>query len=873
MPESRRLAGNEPLPLAPQGACWRVEAGCLALFSVAQRDGHPWGARSYLFTVEAGAAVFGLPSDVDDAERSVLAVPLEAAEVVETTLLDLPREEGRALFEAWARRWATCLDVAPPVAASGRGWLSATPAFHRWVLAALERRAEREHAAEVRQVTTRSRRTTESARIAVAALSAVLQRSGAGAPAVGDALYRAAFAVSAHLGTELRPLPQSVDPARIRDPLESLARASRLRVRRVLLREAWWRRDCGPLLAYRGPDELPVALLPRPGGGYELFDPTAEERRPLDEELAVELDPVARSFYRPFPEGPLGARDVLRFALSGRARDIAGLLASALAVTLLAMTLPIATGVVIDVAIPTADRALLAQVLGGLLAAALGAGMFRLSSGLLLARAEARADADTQAAVWDRLLRLRPDFFRGFTVGDLQARLGAIGQIRSLLSGTTLRTALASALASLNLVLLVAISPPLALIAVAAALVSGAATALACVALVRAERRAQRLQGELFGAVVQIVQGITKLRVRAAEERAFLFWAKRYSEQQELVLETQRLRDALAVLNTALWAASLMVLFAAATELLERPGGGLSTGEFLAFSAAYGAFLGGVTHLAGVLPDLAVVPVLEERARPILTAEPEVSLLKADPGRLRGRLELQRVVFRYRHDGPLVLHDVSLAVEPGEMVALVGPSGSGKSTLLRLLLGFELPESGAVLVDGQDLRGLDMQAVRQQLGVVLQAGRIGAGSIFETVAGGARVTLSEVEEALRMAGLAEDVRRMPMGVHTVISEGGMNLSGGQRQRLLIARALVRRPAVLLFDEATSALDNRTQAIVTESLERLAVTRVVIAHRLSTIRSADRVVVIDQGRVVEEGEFDALMARGGLFARLMRRQMA
>jgi ATP-binding cassette subfamily C protein len=262
-----------------------------------------------------------------------------------------------------------------------------------------------------------------------------------------------------------------------------------------------------------------------------------------------------------------------------------------------------------------------------------------------------------------------------------------------------------------------------------------------------------------------------------------------------------------------------------------------------------------------------------ERAKPILETLPEVDEMKADPGELTGELEVSHVSFRYREDGPIVLKDVSVQVKPGEFVALVGPSGSGKSTLFRLLLGFEKLEAGAVYYNGRDLVGLDIREVRRQIGVVLQNGKLMAGDIFTNIIGSSLLTLEDARQAARMAGLEDDLKAMPMGLHTVISEGGGTLSGGQRQRLLIARALVHRPRILFFDEATSALDNRTQAIVSESLDNLQATRIVIAHRLSTIMNADRIYVLQDGRVVQQGTYDELIQAEGVFADLAKRQMA
>lgn len=299
----------------------------------------------------------------------------------------------------------------------------------------------------------------------------------------------------------------------------------------------------------------------------------------------------------------------------------------------------------------------------------------------------------------------------------------------------------------------------------------------------------------------------------------------------------------------------------------------IGLGDYAAFSAAFGQFTAAIVSLTGVLPTLLGLIPLYERARPILETAPEETRGQTDPGPLQGRIEMQDVTFRYGPGLPTVLRGVSMRANPGELVALVGPSGSGKSTAIRLLLGFAPPETGIIAFDGLDLARFDRRAVRRQLGVVLQRGTVLAGSLLENIGSGAPLSADDAMAVARAAGLEADIAAMPMGVHTLINDGGGTLSGGQRQRLMIARALARRPRILILDEATSALDNRTQQIVTENLEAMGITRIVVAHRLSTVRHADRIYVMEAGRIVEEGRFSELMAREGLFSRLVARQLA
>ncbi|MEM7725793.1 MAG: NHLP bacteriocin export ABC transporter permease/ATPase subunit, partial [Cyanobacteria bacterium P01_A01_bin.45] len=689
-----------------------------------------------------------------------------------------------------------------------------------------------------------------------------------------EALLFAAGAVGRFLGITIYPPNNSEDLRRVRNPLDAVARASRIRVRRVTLQDGWWKRDSGALLAYTLDDNRPLAVLPISDNSYDIIDPIEQKRFKCNKKIAGTLSPTAYTFYRPLPVDTQNFLSLLGFAIRGHSKELFTVLFAGIITTLLGMVAPQATAILIDQAIPDADRSLLLQVALGLVATTLGTTLFQFAQTVAIMRLETFADTSTQSAVWDRLLNLKASFFRQYSMGDLSARVSVITQIRQKLSNTLLKTLFSSVFSLLNLGLLFYYSFPLALIAFLVAALNIGVTIVSGILTLRKIRPLLNMQGKLFGMMVQIINGVSKFRTSGAESRAFAYWGKQYRHQLKLMMASQGIEDNLAVINQLLAAFTPAVIFIFAANLLQQSqgnGGNFSTGTFLAFNAAFGTFLGGATSLSTTVVDILEILPLWERAQPILQATPEIDGDKADPGRLSGRVEVKNIVFRYRPDGALTLDDVSLRAEPGEFIALVGPSGSGKSTLFRLLLGFENPESGSINYDGQELAGLDIGAVRRQLGVVLQNSRLMSASIFDNISSNANLTMEEAWEAAKMAGLAQDIASMPMGMHTVVSEGGTNLSGGQRQRLIIARALALRPRILLFDEATSALDNKTQAIVSESLDKLNVTRIVVAHRLSTIRNADRIYVLESGRLVEHGSFDDLANQSGLFSQLIKRQ--
>ncbi|QFS52022.1 NHLP bacteriocin export ABC transporter permease/ATPase subunit [Nostoc sphaeroides] len=748
--------------------------------------------------------------------------------------------------------------------------------LHTQLLQSLNLLDEQEVQTELTRLRDRQRLNRQVTAEAIGELASTLSSQDGDFFLEGTPLLVTAGAVGRAMGIKIRPPSRSENLKRVKEPLEAIVRASRIRMRRVLLRDNWWEKASGPIVAYTQQNNQPVALLPIGATHYEIFDPVEHTRVKVDERIAATLVPVAYVFYRSLPDKALQAVDILRFTLKGRRQDLLVILFTGIAVTILGMITPYATAIIVDNAIPDSDKGLLLQIGLGLLVAALGTGLFQLTQGLALLRIETSSDASTQAGVWDRLLNLPVSFFRQYTTGDIFSRVSSVSTISRRLSGRTLINLLTSLFALFYLGQLFYYNYQLALIAVAFAIVAIAFTTVSGMLLLTKVRPLLELRGSIFGQTVQLINGISKLHIAGAQERAFAAWSKNYTRQIKLELSTQRVEDAVVLFNTVMPILTSGVLFWFTIRLLENPPTSgvieLSLGTFLAFNAAFSNFTRGTTDLSNTVTEILQVIPQWQRTQPILSTIPEVDLCKADPGKLIGNITLEHITFRYRNDGPLTLDDVSISAAPGEFIALIGGSGSGKSTILRLLLGFETPIAGSIYYDGQDLSGLDVDAVRRQLGVVLQNGQLSSASIFENIAGGAQLTLDEAWEAARMSGFADDIITMPMQMHTVVSEGGGNLSGGQRQRLLIARALALKPRVLLFDEATSALDNRTQAIVSESLDNLQVTRIAIAHRLSTIRNAHRIYVLQAGRVVQQGTFQELAAVEGLFAQLMARQM-
>ncbi|MEU3841337.1 NHLP bacteriocin export ABC transporter permease/ATPase subunit [Streptomyces sp. NPDC028635] len=683
-----------------------------------------------------------------------------------------------------------------------------------------------------------------------------------------DATYAACKLVAEAAGITLTAPPQSGTGDDRLDPVERVALASRLRTRAVRLNGRWWRENAGPLVGRRALSGAPVALLWR-RGGYVAVHPATGRETPVEKANAGEFEARAVMFYRPLPEKGLGPLGLLRFTLRGTRSDLMWLLLAGLVTVAIGALVPVATGRVLGEYVPRAQSGLIVQVCLAVMVSGVVAAAFMLLQNLTILRLEGRIEATLQPAVWDRLLRLPTKFFAQRSTGELASAAMGVSAMRRLLAGVGPSVAQSVTVGAMNLGLLLWFSVPMAMAAIGMLVViAGVFTALG-LWQVRWQRKLVVLTNKLNNQAFQTLRGLPKLRVAAAENYAYAAWASEFARSRELQQRLGKIKN----LNSVLGAVYLPLCSLLMFMLLAGPArGALSAADFLTFNTSVTMLLTSVTQLTGAFVSaVAALPLFEE-IRPVLEAAPEVPAASTRPGPLSGAIEARRLSFRYSDDGPLVLDDVSFEVRPGEFVAVVGPSGCGKSTLLRLLIGFDRPLSGSVLYDGQDLAALDQSAVRRQCGVVLQHAQPFTGSILDVICGTEPYTPEEAMAAAEMAGLAEDIQRMPMGLHTIVAGNGA-ISGGQRQRLMIAQALIRRPRILFFDEATSALDNETQRTVIESTKALNATRIVIAHRLSTVLDADRVIVMENGRVAQQGPPAQLLAdTGGRLHELVRRQM-
>lgn len=875
------VEGNKPLLLTDPNNVWLVERGKAAVFSIQIKDNEATGVRSYLFEVEAHNILFGIcPESVDQSfgllvtgvtgtsfrriSRTLFMQGLEQA-VDKTMYLDL--------INYWLMSFFKQEEIEPLTTESEELGLLLNK-FHQLALGRIKARYIKQQ--QIDKIRFQDKRLNNEKCLdnAIHMMASITKKEQQGDTGefLSDTLLSTACKLVGHAMKIEIISPPSLKQETSKDPLGDIARASMVRTRQVILSGEWWKTDSGPLLAFLEENNQPVALLPLSPNQYQLHNPANKSITLVNYKISQQIKPMAFTFYRSFPAKVLKSRDILSFSLgSCWRRDLIIVVLMGLLGGLLGTVTPIATGIVFDSIIPEGEKTQLMQVAFFLVAIAFATMLFQLTRSLAMLRMEGKMDGSVQAAVWDRLLSLSVPFFKQYSAGELAMRAMGISQIRSMLSGVTITTILSSIFSCFNLFLLFYYDVKLAVVATGLILVAIVMTFVQGYIQISYKRQLTDIVNRISGLVLQLIGGVVKFRVAGAEGRAFYQWSKEFSKQKKVAFKSKNIANGQVLFDSVYQLVTSMIIFYVMITFSQES---LGAGKFIAFNSAFASLMGSMISLAEVgISILDIVP-LYERAKPILEALPEYDENMADPGQLTGSIEVSHVSFRYKEDGPLVLKDVSLQIKEGEYIGLVGTSGSGKSTLFRILLGFEKPEAGRVYYNGQDLGKVDIRAVRKQLGVVLQNGQLMTGDIYSNIVGAnPNLTIDDAWAAAKMAGLDQDIREMPMGMHTVISEGAGTFSGGQKQRLLIARAIVKKPRIIYFDEATSALDNRTQAIVSESLDKLKATRVVIAHRLSTIVTCNRIIVLDQGRIIETGTYEQLMQQDGVFATLAKRQLA
>ncbi len=653
----------------------------------------------------------------------------------------------------------------------------------------------------------------------------------------------------------------------LNEQLEFLLRPHGIMRRTVRLEKGWYRDASGAMLAVRKSDGAPVALLPSGLSGYTFFDESKGKRVRVNRKNQDLFEEEALAFYASFPLKKIGLKDLALFIVRTLSvADFALFALAALAVTLIGLLSPKLTNLLLSDVLGSGSLRLLVSIAVFMVCVSVSSLLIGGVRALLMARINTKTDLSVQAAAMMRVLSLPADFFKEYASGDLSARASQISTLCSMMIQAVLSTGLTSVFSLVYITQIFTYAPALVVPAVLIILVTVAVSAITTLAQMKVGKKQMELGARESGLSYALISGVQKIKLAGAEKRAFAKWGNLYAKEAALTYDPPAFLRLNGVITTAITLIGNLVMYYFAVQ------SGVSVADYFAFNTAYGMVSGAFTSLASIALTVANIKPVLDMVRPILQAQPEIAEGKKVIERLSGGIELNNVTFRYREDMPAVVDNLSLKIRPGQYVALVGATGCGKSTLLRLMLGFEQPQKGAVYYDGRDLAGIDLKSLRRRIGVVMQNGKLFSGDIFSNITISAPwLTLDDAWEAAELAGIADDIRRMPMGMHTIISEGAGGVSGGQRQRLMIARAIAPKPRILMFDEATSALDNLTQKKVSESLDQLKCTRIVIAHRLSTIRQCDRILYLEGGRILEDGTYDELIEKGGKFAELVARQ--
>ena len=664
----------------------------------------------------------------------------------------------------------------------------------------------------------------------------------------------------------IKPKEVPDDIKNLQEQLEYLCRPYGVMRRTVKLEKGWYKDAIGALLGTRK-DGTVVALLPRRFFGYSYYDETTGREVRLSSTTEEDIEETAICFYKPFPAKKLNIPTMLRYVIGCVPVSAYGLvIIMMLLTTLVGMLSPRITHIIFDEVIPSESMRLFWAVIVFSVCLSISTMLMGILKSLIDGRVSTQMSMSIQSATMARVLSLPAEFFKKYSAGELSTKLQYFNSLCSTLYSSFMVTGLSSIFSLIYITQVFTYAPALVFPSLCITVATLGFSIFNTFIRMKNSRQSMEVSGKKNGLTYALLTGIQKIKLSGSERRAFTRWTKVYAEE---VRTTYGIPLAILLSGTIGMVISLtgtIVMYYFAVQ------SGVSVADYYAFTAAYGMVSGAFSSLVGIGLQAANIRPTLEQVKPIMEAVPEISEDKKVVTRVSGGIELNNVSFRYNESMPWVLDNLSLKIKPGQYVAIVGKTGCGKSTLLRLLLGFETAQKGAVYYDGKNIDTLDLKSLRKKIGVVMQNGKLFHGDIFSNITIAAPwLTLGDAWEAAELADIAEDIRAMPMGMHTIIAEGSGGISGGQRQRLMIARAIAPKPKILMFDEATSALDNITQRKVSEALDGLKCTRIVIAHRLSTIRHCDRIIVLDGGKIIEDGTYDELLAMDGFFTELVKRQ--
>ncbi len=648
--------------------------------------------------------------------------------------------------------------------------------------------------------------------------------------------------------------------------IEHLCRPSGTMHRQVRLEGEWQRSAFGPLLGCLTTGET-IALLPHGVRGYAYIDPATGKKVKVTSKVAANIGEDAIMFYKPLPMRSCGVWDLASFIFGTFDRnDYMLIVFSAIFSTAIGLIPAQVNKLAFGTVVPSQNAGMVIPLVCLLLGVAVSTTLVSAYQSLVVGRVSTKLDVISEAATFSRMLSLPSAFFKEYASGELGSRVSGVTSLVSSMSSIFLGTGLSVVLSLAYVVQIWAFAPSLVVPALLVILLQSALTILSTLASIRYAQMSMETSNKLSGTVTALLNGIQKIKLAGAEDRAFARWARGYADYARSQYNTPTIVRALPALS------GLVSLLGGVVIYFMAGSTGTSVEDYMAFNVAYGQIAGAIMAVVGMTGQIARIRPMMEQVKPLLEAVPEVSEDKPAVESLSGGIGMLSVSFRYSENTPYVLDDLTLSVRPGEYVALVGRSGCGKSTILRLLLGLEKPERGSITYGTYDVERVDLRSLRSHIGVVMQDSKLFMDDLFSNITiSSPTATLDDAWRAAEIAGIADDIRNMPMGMHTIMAEGGGGISGGQRQRIMIARAVCGNKRILMFDEATSALDNKTQKHVIDALDTLKCTRLVVAHRLSTVRHCDRILVIDGGRVAEQGTYEELIARGGLFAQLVARQ--